>query len=134
MKKSVSLFLIICMMLSLMIALPITATGTISSGDGSSSGGGSAGVFGPIVSDAPVNITEFSYDDKGNVGFVASNVPDDATVYAGAFDENNRLLELQELSLYNGSTYAKFSADNVDEYRPCLFVCFPNYICLLFYF
>ncbi len=118
MKKFISLLLAICMVTSLIFVLPITATGTsISSGGSSSVGNSGSGVVGPVASATPVNITDFSYDDKGNVGFVASDIPDDATVYVGAFDVNNRLLELQELLLYNKADYAEFSTENVAEYR-----------------
>ena len=112
MKKPISLLLVFCMVTTMIFVMPVSVAGATTSGDGTGSG-----VAGPVVSATPVSITEFSYDDRGNVGFVGTNIPDDANVYVGAFDENNRLLELKELSLYNKRAYDKFSIENANEYR-----------------
>lgn len=62
-------------------------------------------------------ITEFLVGDEGKVDLSVANAPDDAVVYVASYDNLGKLLELQKLTLNNGSASAIFSTASVYKYK-----------------
>ncbi len=62
-------------------------------------------------------ITSISPDGTGIVSLIAINVPADAVVYVASYDTLGKLLELQKLTLNNGSASAIFSTSSVYKYK-----------------
>lgn len=65
-------------------------------------------------------ITNFVVDKNDSQAFInlsAVNAPDTATVYVASYDSMGKLLELQPLTLNNGTASAIFQTANVSKYK-----------------
>ena len=62
-------------------------------------------------------ITDLTVDNTGKITLTAINVPTDAVIYVASYDTLGKLLEIQRLTLNDGSASAIFSTSSVHKYK-----------------